>query len=61
MQRLRERMMGFDLFVFEQIRRQFQQNAAAWPRRCAGLRARSWPPLTPGDLVLEVLSGPVAA
>jgi hypothetical protein len=60
-QQLRERMLAVDRGFFEQIRQQFQQNAAAWPRRGAGLRAMSRPRLRPGDLVLEVLSGPVAA
>lgn len=56
---LRQRMLEVDLAVFDQIRQQFQQNAAAWPRRGAALRAQ--PQLKSGDLVLEVLSGPVAS
>jgi len=60
-QQLRRRMMAVDKAVFDQIRQQFQQNAAAWPLRGAGLRAKSRPELKVGDLVLEVLSGPVAS
>lgn len=56
---MRQRMLEVDLAVFEQIRQQFQQNAAAWPRRGAPLRAQ--PQLKAGGLVLEVLSGPVAS
>lgn len=56
---MRQRMLEVDLAVFDQIRQQFQQNAAAWPRRGASLRAQ--PQLHAGDLVLEVLSGPVAS
>jgi hypothetical protein len=60
-QQLQQRRIAVDRAVFEQIRQQFQQNAAAWPHRGAGLRAQSRPQLKPGDLVLEVVSGPVAA
>jgi hypothetical protein len=35
---LRERMLAVDKAVFDQIREQFRQNAAAWPLRGAGLR-----------------------
>jgi hypothetical protein len=56
---LRQRMLEVDLMVFDQIRQQFQQNAAAWPHRGAPLR--DLPQLRAGDLVLEVLCGPVAA
>jgi hypothetical protein len=52
-------MLAVDKAVFDQIRAQFRQNAAAWPLRGAGLR--KLPELKVGDLVLEVLSGPVAA
>jgi hypothetical protein len=52
-------MLAVDRAVFEQIKQQFQQNAAAWPRHGAALRAQ--PQLKVGDLVLEVVSGPVAA
>jgi hypothetical protein len=55
---LRERMRAVDSAVFEQIKQQFRQNAAAWPRRGAGLRKKAV--LKPGQLVLEVVSGPVA-
>jgi hypothetical protein len=60
-QQLRERMLAVDRAIFDQIRQQFQHNAAAWPLRGAGLKARSQPKLKVGDLVLEVVSGPVAA
>ena len=60
-QQWRRRMMAVDRAVFDQIRQQFQQNAVAWPLRGAGLRAKSRPELKVGDLVLEVLSGPVAS
>jgi hypothetical protein len=52
-------MLAIDKAVFDQIREQFRQHAAAWPLRGAGLR--KLPELKVGDLVLEVLSGPVAA
>jgi hypothetical protein len=58
-QQMRQRMLEVDLAVFDQIRQQFQQNAAAWPRPGAPLQKQ--PQLKAGDLVLEVLSGPVAS
>jgi hypothetical protein len=56
---LRRLFEGFDASVFQAIRQQFAKNAAAWPLRGGSRRAPVQ--LKPGDLVLEVVSGPVAA
>jgi hypothetical protein len=55
--RQRQLLDSFDLSVFQSIRKQFAKNAAAWPSR--GGRRRELAQLKPGDLVLEVVSGPV--
>lgn len=56
---MRRLFEGFDAAVFQSIRQQFAKNAAAWPLR--GGSRRQPPELKAGDLVLEVVSGPVAA
>lgn len=58
--RMRQQFAEFDASVFQSIRQQFAKNAAAWPLR--GGTPRSAPvDLRAGDLVLEVVSGPVPA
>jgi hypothetical protein len=55
--RMRQQFDAFDASVFNAIRKQFAKNAAAWPSR--GASRREPVQLKPGDLVLEVVSGPV--
>jgi len=47
--------------VLSGIKQQFQSNAAAWPRRGGKRRVDESVVIKPGDLVLEVISGPVAS
>jgi hypothetical protein len=54
---LRQLFDAFDASVFQAIRQQFAKNAAAWPLR--GGSRREPVQVKPGDLVLEVVSGPV--
>jgi transposase InsO family protein len=58
--KLRQQLAEFDASVWQSIRSQFAKNAAAWPLRGGTPRL---PPvqLKPGDLVLEIVSGPVPA
>jgi hypothetical protein len=55
--RLRQQLDAFDKSVFRAIKRQFAENAAAWPRRCGSRREPVQ--VKPGDLVLEVVDGHV--
>lgn len=55
---MRRLFEGFDATVFQAIRQQFAKNAAAWPLR--GGSSRELAQLKPGDLALEVVSGPVS-
>jgi hypothetical protein len=55
---MRQLFDSFDLSVFQSIKRQFAKNAAAWPMRGGSRREPAL--LQPGDLALEVVSGPVS-
>jgi hypothetical protein len=57
---LRQQLAAYDQDVFGRIQQQFARNARAWPLRGGGRKASGTVTFQPGDLVLEVVSGPVA-
>ena len=57
---LRQQLAVVDQDVFARIKQQFQRNARAWPLRGARRTVDSSVSFNKGDLVLEVVSGPVA-
>ena len=56
---LRQLLAGFDESVWQQIRQQFAKNAAAWPLRGGPRQSSQSVWLKLGDLVLEIVSGPI--
>jgi hypothetical protein len=57
---LQQQLAAYDQEVFGRIQQQFARNARAWPLRGARRQASGSVVFKPGDLVLEVVSGPVA-
>jgi len=59
-QQLQQQLLDRDADVFDRIQRQFQRNAAHLPSRFDNVRPRSCGEhLSVGDLVLELVLGPV--
>jgi hypothetical protein len=56
---LRQQLASMDQEVFGRIQQQFARNARAWPLRGGRRRSDAAVAFQPGDLVLEVVSGPV--
>jgi hypothetical protein len=57
---LRQQMAAMDQDVFGRIQQQFARNARAWPLRGGRRKSADSVALQLGDVVLEIVSGPVA-